>query len=248
MPAKHTEWYKSWFDSPYYHILYDNRNEAEAYNFIGNLVAFLKPQPGSSVLDLACGAGRFSNALAEAGFNVTGLDLSKKSIAKAKTRYEREELEFYVHDMRHYFRVNYFDIVLNLFTSFGYFENPTDNAKTLRSVHHGLKAGGTFVLDFLNTEKSMAQLVPQETTTKQGITFHISRQVKSDKFVKDIEFSDQGEHYHFQEKVQALTLPQFEALFKSANLEIRHTFGNYDLETFDTDASDRLIIVAEKIA
>ena len=115
---KHTEWFESWFDSPYYHVLYKNRDFSEAELFIDKLIQLIEPTKASRVLDLACGKGRHSIYLNKKGFDVTGIDLSEKSIACAKTA-ENETLHFYMHDMRKLFRTNYFDVVLNLFTSFG---------------------------------------------------------------------------------------------------------------------------------
>ena len=114
-------WYKDWFNSPFYHKLYFERDEKEAAAFISTLIDHLKPGPGSYMLDIACGRGRHSRFLAEKGFNVTGIDISFDSIAFAK-KFEKANLEFYQHDMRLPFRVNYFHYAFNFFTSFGYFK------------------------------------------------------------------------------------------------------------------------------
>ena len=112
---KCNEWFEDWFDSPYYHLLYKNRDYSEAESFIDNLISFLKPEEGSRFLDLGCGKGRHSIYLNKKGFDVTGIDLSENSIAAAK-EFENEQQNFYVHDMRKLFRTNYFDCVVNLFT------------------------------------------------------------------------------------------------------------------------------------
>ena len=113
-------WYKEWFDSPYYHKLYFERDEKEAEAFIRKLVEHLKPAKGSRMLDIACGRGRHSRTLSSMGFDVTGIDLSPSSIEFAK-KIETGKLEFFVHDMRLPFRANYYDYAFNFFTSFGYF-------------------------------------------------------------------------------------------------------------------------------
>ena len=77
------EWYKEWFSSPYYEILYHKRNEEEAAAFIQRLLQYLNPEPGSRMLDVACGKGRHSSELADMGFDVTGIDLSEPSISEA---------------------------------------------------------------------------------------------------------------------------------------------------------------------
>jgi len=84
-------WYKEWFNSPFYHRLYFERDEKEAAGFISTLIDHLEPAPGSYMLDIACGRGRHSRFLAEKGFNVTGIDISFDSIAFAK-KSENENL------------------------------------------------------------------------------------------------------------------------------------------------------------
>ncbi|MFN5878833.1 MAG: SAM-dependent methyltransferase, partial [Flavobacteriales bacterium] len=67
------EWFADWFDTPYYHILYKNRNDEEAAHFIENLIEFIQLDLGSRVLDLACGKGRHSVTLNKLGYNVLGV-------------------------------------------------------------------------------------------------------------------------------------------------------------------------------
>ena len=115
------EWYKEWFNSPFYHKLYFERDEQEAQKFILKLLDYLKPPIESQILDVACGRGRHSRFLAQHGYDVTGIDLSHDSIAFAK-QFETDRLHFYQHDMRLPAWINYFDYVFNFFTSFGYFK------------------------------------------------------------------------------------------------------------------------------
>src|SRR3954468_19744054 len=102
------EWYVDWFNSPFYHLLYNNRNFTEANFFIDNLCTQLNLQPHAKLWDIACGKGRHAIALNKKGFDVTGTDLSVNSIAEA-SQSSNECLEFFVHDMRLPFRENYFD-------------------------------------------------------------------------------------------------------------------------------------------
>ena len=120
MPDK--AWYKDWFNSHYYHLLYQHRDEEEALLFINRLIQYLQPPKGSTMVDVACGKGRHSKALADMGFDVTGIDLSAASIEEAKQD-EDEHLHFYQHDMRLPFWINYYHYAFNFFTSFGYFSS-----------------------------------------------------------------------------------------------------------------------------
>ena len=123
-------WFANWFDSPYYHLLYKNRDEEEAEHFIDNLIAQLQLKKGSRIIDIACGKGRHATYFHKKGMYVVGVDLSANSIAKAKEN-EKENLQFAVHDMREIFKKNYFDIATNLFTSFGYFDNNEDEQEAI---------------------------------------------------------------------------------------------------------------------
>lgn len=243
--SKHNEWFECWFDSPYYHILYKNRDFSEAELFIDKLLQLIQPEKTNRFLDVGCGKGRHAIYLNKKGFDVTGIDLSKKSIAYAKLS-ENETLHFYTHDMRKLFRTNYFDVALNLFTSFGYFENERDNYAVINSASKALKPNGIFVLDFMNSKKIINQLNCKETKTIEGIEFNISKTFENNFIVKKIDFKDKGKDYHFEERVKALTLNDFEKYFEANKLKIVHLRGNYKLEEFDEERSERLIIVARK--
>src|SRR5690625_4484093 len=132
MPKEKNTWFTSWFNTPYYHILYKERNHREAALFMNNLTEYLELAPGSEILDLACGRGRHSKFLYRKGFDVTGVDISEQSIAHAKT-YERSRLHFEVHDMRLPYHKKY-DAVFNMFTSFGYFPDERDNYRTIQTI------------------------------------------------------------------------------------------------------------------
>lgn len=240
------EWFADWFDSRYYHILYKDRDHNEAKQFIDNLVTGLKLEPGCRVLDLACGKGRHSIYLAEKGFNVTGIDLSEKSISYA-LQHARSRLDFFVHDMRKPFRVNYYDVVMNLFTSFGYFEREADNAAAIASAAKALKKDGLLVIDFMNSPKVIRTLVKEEEKTVEGITFNIRRFVEGGFIVKEIRFDADGHCYIFNEKVKALTQVDFEKYCSSVGLKVIHLYGNHKLESYDEHNSDRLIVTARKV-
>src|SRR5688572_10727887 len=112
MLQEQVDWYESWFGSPYYHILYQNRDVEEAREFVDKLIDYLQPNPGSSMVDIACGEGRYARQLAKKGFDVLGIDLAYESIQKAQ-KFESDNLHFLVHDMRFPFYINYFDYAFN---------------------------------------------------------------------------------------------------------------------------------------
>ncbi|TDW52334.1 methyltransferase family protein [Flavobacterium sp. 270] len=234
-------WYTSWFDTPYYHILYKDRNYREAQIFMDNLTHYLNLPEKAKVLDLACGKGRHSIYLNQLGFDVLGADLSENSIAEA-SKNSNETLHFKVHDMREPFEEK-FDAIFNLFTSFGYFENDEDNLTTLKAVKESLSEYGFAVIDFMNVNNVIETLVPEEVKTVDGIDFKIKRYLADGHIFKEIDFEDQGNTYHFTEKVKALTLKDFQDLMDEAGIFLLDIFGDYKLKKFHKTESERLIMI-----
>ena len=236
-----TTWFTSWFDTPFYHILYKDRDHTEAHAFMDTLTNYLNIPERGTILDLACGKGRHARYLNQMGYDVTGVDLSENSINFAK-QFENDSLHFEVHDMCKPYSKQ-FDAVFNLFTSFGYFDKDEDNLNTIKSIKADLNESGFGVIDFLNSEFIIDNLVPENTKTVDGITFNLKRYVEDGYIVKDIEFEADGEHYKFQERVRAFTLKDFEALFEAADVYLLDVFGDYKLNKFNNKTSERLVMI-----
>lgn len=236
-----TQWYASWFDSPFYHILYQDRDHSEAHQFMDNLTQYLNIPEKGKILDLACGKGRHSIYLNSLGYDVTGLDLSENSIAYAK-QFENDTLHFDVHCMCHPYQ-HEFDAVFNLFTSFGYFDKEEDNLDTIKAIKEDLNEFGFGVIDFMNTDQVIANLVPEDVKTVNGIDFHQKRYVKDGYIIKDIDFEYEGEAHAFQERVQAFSLSDFEAMFEEAGVYLLDVFGDHKLRKFQKGTSERLVMV-----
>ncbi|WP_448607515.1 SAM-dependent methyltransferase [Paenimyroides ceti] len=234
-------WYASWFDTPYYHILYKDRDYEEAQVFIDNITKYLNLPENAKVLDLACGRGRHSIYLNKLGYDVVGADLSKNSIEYA-SQFENDHLKFIEHDMRQPLEEK-FDAIFNLFTSFGYFPEEKDNLTTLKAIHESLTEYGFAVLDFMNVHKVIGQLNPTETKTVDGIVFHITRSYQDGFILKNIKFNDKGQDFDFTEKVKALTLQDFEELMEQSGIYLLEVFGDYKLNRYYEKESDRLIML-----
>lgn len=235
------EWFTSWFDTPYYHQLYSNRNFEEAEKFMSTLIKFLNPKKDAKFLDLACGKGRHSIFLRKKGFCVTGVDLSEQSIKHAK-KFETDRLKFYTHDMRENINEK-FDVILNLFTSFGYFDDDRDDIKVLETIKNSMHDNSLAVIDFMNVKKTISLLTKKEIITRGNINFDINRRVENNMIIKNISFSDKKIDYNFTEKVKAIDLKKFKQYFEISGLKLKAVFGNYNLETFDKETSDRLIML-----
>lgn len=240
-------WYKEWFNSPFYHKLYFERDEKEAEAFIKRLIGHLQPSTNSRMLDVACGKGRHSKILASMGFEVTGIDLSTDSIAYAK-QFERENLSFYVHDMRLPFWINYFDHAFNFFTSFGYFKTRREHDDAIRSIAKSLKPQGIFVIDYLNVHYAEKNLLHNEVKQSGETIYEIHRWDDETHFYKKISVTDPSlpEPVNCTEKVAKFSLGDFTDMLSYQGMQVKEVFGDYQLNAYDVKNSPRLIIIAKR--
>ena len=238
------EWFASWFDSPYYPVLYRHRDHTEAMRFLDRLLVQLRLPQGAHCLDLACGRGRHSLHLHQKGYRVTGLDLSPESIADASL-HRTDGLDFGVHDMRLPFPAQY-DCILNLFTSFGYFATDQEHAQVLDNVANALLPGGVFVMDYLNAHKVAADLQPSQEQEVNGIHFRITKRIQEGRIIKLIEVDDPtaSSLLHYAEEVRLFTLEELKAMLAKAGMEVQLTWGDYTGGAFDPGSSPRLILFA----
>lgn len=241
MTKQKKHWYASWFDTPFYHILYAERDHTEAQSFMDTLTHYLNLPDNAKILDLACGKGRHSMYLNALGYDVTGVDLSENSITYAK-QFENENLRFQVHDMCQPFNQK-FDAVFNLFTSFGYFEKDENNLNTIKAIKEDLNDYGFGVIDFMNSDYVIQNLISEEVKVIQNIKFNIQRYVKDSYIFKDIHFKYKDQDHQFQERVKAFTLNDFEILYEQAEVHLLDVFGDYKLRKFDKNSSERLVMI-----
>ncbi len=243
MTNSKSEWYLNWFNSPFYHQLYKERDYSDATYFMNNLINHLKIDKDSSILDLACGRGRHSVYLNEIGYRVTGIDISRDNIIEAKKN-ESDNLKYMIHDMRYPLNQR-FDLILNLFTSFGYYEKDDDNISVLNSIKSNLNSKGQAVIDFFNIDYVLDNLIKYEEKTIDQTKFVINRYLENNLLIKDITIDSNNEQYKFQEKVKAYRVKDFLTMFKACNIELKEKFGDYHFNNFNKDSSPRLIMVLE---
>lgn len=248
-----SDWFEVWFDSHHYHQLYGHRSNAEAKAFMEALHARLG-WDRLSLLDLACGMGRHARAAAELGHEVVGFDLSRNSVEAARRLHENVPgLSFEIGDMRDFTLNSTFDGVLNLFTSFGYFNKRQDHMAVLNGIHSHLKPDGFLILDFLETGFARERLNPSEMVVRNGVEYHMERHMESpeheawETFVKRIEHrSEEGHLVSHEERVAALEHGHLESMLHEAGFKIREEFGHYDLSPWVEGQTPRLIIHATK--
>lgn len=135
-------------------ILFAQRRWSDAPAEVEQIVSLLGIGPGTHILDLCCGVGRHSLELARRGFHVTGVDRTRLYLDRASRQAEAEglKIEFVQDDMRSFCRPDAFDVVINLFTSFSYFEDPEEDRQVLLNVYRSLKPGGVFLLEMMGKE------------------------------------------------------------------------------------------------
>jgi SAM-dependent methyltransferase len=240
-------WFKDWFNSPYYHQLYFNRDESEAAAFIDLLITHVHPHANAAMLDVACGKGRHSIHLAQKGYDVTGIDLSNDSIDEALL-HQHEKLHFYRHDMRLPFWINYFDIAFNFFTSFGYFKTRREHDNAIRTIAQAVKPTGKIVIDYLNVHYSEANLIHQFNKEINGVNYFITKWFDETHFYKKITVQDDAltEPLIYTEKVAKFSLGDFTEMLAYQGVQIKEVYGDYALGKYDINKSPRLIMIAEK--
>lgn len=239
-------WFKHWFGTRYYSLLYGHRDIADAQQWVDAILGHWRLPEGARVLDLACGRGRHAHFFAEAGLAVTGLDISEASIEEAQEAVPKAH--FAVHDMRTTYRPEAFDAVCCLFTSLGYFEDLEDDQAVFHAVWESLVPGGRFVLDFMNTDLVLRDLVREERISKEGVDFKLKRSCEEGVLVKCIDVVDGTDRHQFQERVQALTPDQLEAMARNAGFEVEDRTDGPELAPFDPASSQRFVLWMRKPA
>lgn len=136
-----------------------------------------------------------------------------------------------------------YDAIFNLFTSFGYFESDQKNLAALKMMSEHLNDTGFGVIDFMNTTQVKEQLVPEEIIEVNGISFNLERYEEDGFIHKEIRFEHEGSPHFYTERVRAFTLEDFEVMFESAGIYLLDVFGDYKLNKYHPEKSDRLVMI-----
>lgn len=234
------DWFEHWFGDEYLR-LYPHRDETDAAAAIDLIASRMEGRRVDSVLDLACGAGRHSRLLCDRWWTV-GLDLSSALLKVA--RRESPDAPYVRADMRDLpFAPETFDLAVNLFTSFGYFEDDLEHVEVLQCVAAATKSGGTFVLDFLNPDEVRTNLVARDDHVVGGSTVEQFRSISDDRKFVEKTIRVRGKEY--LERVRLFSLPELEGMLNAAGFDVVERAGDYTGARW-TELSPRTILFARR--
>lgn len=244
-----TEWFRQWFNSPYYPIVYQHRDHTDAMLLLRLFLRYTQLPPGSRILDVGCGTGRHAILLAKQGYCVTGIDLSEFLLSIAKSAAGNSlPIHFLHHDMRTPLPDPPYDAVLNVFTSFGYFSSPEEDQSVLQNIADALEPGKFFFFDYLNAAYVTRTLRPVDFLKKGNLLIQQKRWIRDGKVWKEIIVSSPtGKSVQFFEQVRLYTLEQIKANFQDVGFKICYTFGDYQGNQYDRTNSPRIILLAQKL-
>lgn len=240
MVDKELHWFHHWFNRDYLK-LYSHRDPKEALGHVDFLTRSIDLRGDEKILDLGCGMGRHSIELAKKGFEVVGVDLSSYLIKKGQKELENfpnVKAKLIVGDMFHIVDMEPFDVVINMFTSFGYFPDDGENARVFEVVKNQLKPGGKFFLDYLHPFQVIRDLKDFEDKVLDGEKIEISRRIEGDRVIKTIVFSDPERKY--QEKVKLYTRDQIEGMLSAYSLKVLDVWNDYEGNPWREDGDRQL--------
>jgi len=216
-------WFKEWFDENYL-LIYSHRGKNDAEKQISLLLKNIKPDIQDKILDLGCGEGRHVSILKNKGFDVTGIDLSESLLKSGKSKYPY--LKLLQGDMRNI--PGRFNIILSLFTSFGYFEEDSENIKVIEGVYDSLEKGGHFWLDFLNSEFVRDNIIKEsEFVIGDACKVCEKREISGNRIIKNIFLKKNGEKSEYKESVRLFSKEELTGILKASGFIIKKVFGNY---------------------
>ncbi|MGC5325094.1 class I SAM-dependent methyltransferase [Brevibacillus sp. SYSU BS000544] len=241
----------AWFEQSFredYLLVYQHRDENSADQEIANLLNRLPIKPSGRVLDLCCGSGRHSRAFARRGYEVVGVDLSPVLLELAIEQNTYDNAVFYQHDMRTIPFENEFDIVVNLFTSFGYFSTNEENEQVISNMAKALKTGGEVLIDYLNPAYVKANLVPESEREMDGLYIQEKRWIENGCVKKRITVTDaeNNQPREYMEQVRLYELNEMQTMLTKAGFRHIQVYGDYLFQPYKGQESPRMIFFAVK--
>lgn len=245
MALSETNWFQKWFGNDYLKV-YSHRDKKEAKQLVSLIQSIIKLETNAKILDVGCGQGRHLSIFEENQFHITGIDLSFVLLKIAQEKLIKNNNAYFIQaDMRHLPLKPSFDLILNLFTSFGYFETDKENQLVLEQIFKILKKSGHFVFDYFNSDYLEKNLIPEHKEELGELIIEQERYIENSRIKKKINLIKNGEKSTYLESVKLYSPEEIFDMLHSVNLKINKTFGNYDGSLFNHD-SPRLLIFGEK--
>lgn len=241
-------WFKDWFSSEEYNLVYSHRDTNDAKKIIDLIVSSLNLNTQHYLLDAPCGSGRHLQYLSSLKFNVVGFDLSLPFLIQAKNniaRINQNPLLFRC-DIRKLGLKRKFDCIFNLFTSFGYFIDDEENFAFPKNAYDLLQINGCFVLDYINKYFITRNLLPYSFKEINGLKVEESREIKLDRVIKTIKITQGSNTKLFYESVKLYSKDFILERFIGFGYSLIRLFGDYDGNSFNEETSERLIMVFQK--
>lgn len=243
-----TEWFKDWFDTQEYLQVYRHRNNDDAQKLVDLILNNIELPAFGNILDMACGSGRHSILFAEKGYPVTAVDLSTNLLNTAKHASEKAgvKINFIQSDLRTFSIRTKFSLVVNLFTSFGYFEDECENLNILVTAFDHLVKKGYFIIDYFNSGFITRNLVKESCEDFEDEKIIQRRYIEGNRVNKQIIIrKNDGERY-FRESVRMYTKDELFNAIQNTGFTIVNCFGDSCGKPFDLESSPRIIIIARK--
>ena len=241
-------WYVAAFLSGY-SARYKHRSNELGEREVAFALRALGLKKGARVLDLCCGAGRHSRALARAGLDVVGADLSTDLLNEAREQSEKLKINYLRCDMRDVPLADAsLDGAVSLFTSFGYFEREEDDQRVLQGVARMLKPGAGYLFDFFNRAPTLSRLKRVSVSYVNGACLCERRwyDAAAKRLNKLALYEHCSKKTRVRESVRAYSPRELERLFLRAGLTVTDRFGDLFGAPFDALKSPRCVLLARK--
>ncbi|ANT64864.1 class I SAM-dependent methyltransferase [Prosthecochloris sp. CIB 2401] len=251
MSTEHTAWFAAWFNHPLYLKLYSHRDASEARRCVETILkeTSLAPStPTPHILDVACGAGRHALEFSRRGFNVTANDLSPYLINCTRAHAEKEGLGITCtrQDMRTLDIDGSYELAVQLFSSFGYFDRNEDDAQVIQQVYRHLKPGGWYALDLINPAHLEKTLIPHSEKQVDELTVIEERSIANGRVKKEISITGPDGTHRFSESVRLFSSASIRTLLEQEGFEIVRILGDYGGTPFDSEHSPRMLLLSRK--
>lgn len=230
-------------------VLFSRERQADAADEVNKIIRLLDPKPEAKILDLCCGIGRHSLEFGRQGYSITAVDRTEKYLDYARKRAKSEGLNinFVCRDMRKFRRKNHFDVILNLFSSFGFFEKEKDDPLVVQNMYQSLKMGGLIIFDLMGKEvlarifeeKDWYYVDDFKVLEERKIVENWSRVESHWTVIKNKNIT---EH---QISLRIYSAVEFSTLLRDAGFKQIKVYGNLDGNPYDHNAK-RLVVVGKK--